>query len=635
MKKITSILASAALVFSGLSLDAKKVHTIGDSTMANYDESKTETRGWCQYLQQFLEGITVNNRGKSGSSSKSFYQEAAYWQSVKKQMEPGDIVLIQFAHNDEKTGGVDGDELKAYYNSIGDTQKANAVDYRGTRPSTTYKEYLRKYVEETRAAGCTPILVGGICRMYFTGGDIRRNGRHDLGDSFDLLTETGLKTGQKVPADDHSMDYPYQMKLVAEELNVPYIDLTQGTRELFVSYGDSPCHEILGDGQGSTHLSATGAALIARKFAQMCQTQECPLTQYVKLTSELSVSGEGNFGQGYKGQSIVKEFMVTGYDLQPAAGSVSVTTTGSVKLSTDRENWADNLSFTYAGGTVIERFYAQVTLDNEGTVSGSINITAGDKTTTVPVTAEAVQLSGGQEVTAYWRLESDDQCATDNAPINVIPESWHEMVLQRYSNPNKATVWPDWTGFDASRKTQRNVIEGEAWPAGEIDEVSTRYIEFGVQAMNDTELKLDEISFFVCGCGGNGMCVHVYYSVNDDFSDPQLVYQAEKMPANNMQYIEVKPVISLAAGQSCRLRFYPWYNGAANGKTICLSDVKFHGFVMEPGAGLENVSVAVSEVGKAYYSIDGRQVENPSAGNLYIVKKAYSDGSSKAEKILF
>ena len=52
--------------------------------MANYDESATVTRGWCQYLQQFLEGIEVNNRGKSGASSKSFYKEAAYWTSVKK-----------------------------------------------------------------------------------------------------------------------------------------------------------------------------------------------------------------------------------------------------------------------------------------------------------------------------------------------------------------------------------------------------------------------------------------------------------------------------------------------------------------------------------------------------------------------
>ncbi len=38
-----------------------KVHTIGDSTMANYDESATVTRGWGMYLQQFLNDVIVNN----------------------------------------------------------------------------------------------------------------------------------------------------------------------------------------------------------------------------------------------------------------------------------------------------------------------------------------------------------------------------------------------------------------------------------------------------------------------------------------------------------------------------------------------------------------------------------------------
>ena len=145
MKKIQLFIAIVTLILCSVPTEAaKKVHTIGDSTMANYDESATATRGWCQYLQQFLTGIEVNNRGKAGASSKSFYRETAFWTSVKKQMSPGDYVIIQFSHNDEKNSGMDGDELKAYYNSIGDAASASAIDYRGTNPSTTYKEYLRK-----------------------------------------------------------------------------------------------------------------------------------------------------------------------------------------------------------------------------------------------------------------------------------------------------------------------------------------------------------------------------------------------------------------------------------------------------------------------------------------------------------
>ena len=113
MKQIKSIMLAAALLASQ-AVPAIKVHTIGDSTMATYDENTTVTRGWGQMFQQFFTGgLTVNNRAKSGASSKSFYEEVAYWQSVKTQIEPGDYVLIQFAHNDEKNDGMDGDELKA------------------------------------------------------------------------------------------------------------------------------------------------------------------------------------------------------------------------------------------------------------------------------------------------------------------------------------------------------------------------------------------------------------------------------------------------------------------------------------------------------------------------------------------
>lgn len=51
---------------------AIKVHTIGDSTMAEYDESTTDKRGWGMYLGSFFDPsfVTVNNRGKSGADTR-------------------------------------------------------------------------------------------------------------------------------------------------------------------------------------------------------------------------------------------------------------------------------------------------------------------------------------------------------------------------------------------------------------------------------------------------------------------------------------------------------------------------------------------------------------------------------------
>ena len=547
MNLFKSTLLSAGMLVS-TSMMAIKVHTIGDSTMATYSESTTVTRGWGQMFQQFFtDAVTVNNRAKSGASSKSFYEEAAYWESVKKQIQPGDYVLIQFAHNDEKNDGMDGDEVKAYYESIGDQAKADATDYRGTTASGTYKEYLRKYVEETRALGATPVLVGAICRKYFTGSTIRRNGRHDLGDDFSLLTASGIKEGNKVGEDDHTYDYPYQMRLVADEMGVSYIDLTTATKELYESYGDAKANELLFDGDGSTHTSAMGATLIARLCAQLLQKQGI-LTEYINLTSDLSVNpSKADLGEAYKGQTVVKEFQISGFDLQPAEGNVTITASKGLQMSADGESYSGSISMSYKEGNMIGTFYARCEFAEEGPINEEITVTSGDKTITIPVTGTSIVLEGGVPVQAYWRLEKDDECEV-TGPMNTLGQSYSGMTLQKYSAPNTNTTWPEWTGFDASRKTQRNVIEGESWPAGEIDEVSTRYIEFAVQPAKGTTLKVDSMSMFVCGCGGNGMCCKIYYSKEENFANPVNIFEMKSMPANNMQYVCSMPVLSVNEG---------------------------------------------------------------------------------------
>lgn len=629
----STLLAAGMLVST--SMMAIKVHTIGDSTMATYSESTTVTRGWGQMFQQFFtDAVTVNNRAKSGASSKSFYEEAAYWESVKKQIEPGDYVLIQFAHNDEKNDGMDGDEVKAYYESIGDQAKADATDYRGTTASGTYKEYLRKYVEETRALGATPVLVGAICRKYFTGSTIRRNGRHDLGDDFSLLTASGIKEGNKVGEDDHTYDYPYQMRLVADEMGVSYIDLTTATKELYESYGDAKANELLFDGDGSTHTSAMGATLIARLCAQLLQKQGI-LTEYINLTSDLSVNpSKADLGEAYKGQTVVKEFQISGFDLQPAEGNVTITASKGLQVSADGESYSGSISMSYKEGNMIGTFYARCEFAEEGPINEEITVTSGDKTITIPVTGTSIVLEGGVPVQAYWRLEKDDECEV-TGPMNTLGQSYSGMTLQKYSAPNTNTTWPEWTGFDASRKTQRNVIEGESWPAGEIDEVSTRYIEFAVQPAKGITLKVDSMSMFVCGCGGNGMCCKIYYSKEENFANPVNIFEMKSMPANNMQYVCSMPVLSVNEGETLRIRVYPWYNNAATGKTICLSDVTIHGIAVDSTTGINSeLTQNAAPVRTVYYGTDGTMRQGMRPG-LNIVKKEYADGKVETTKILY
>lgn len=620
--------AAALAACAALCADARKVHTIGDSTMATYDENTTITRGWGQMFQQFFKGdVTVNNRAKNGASSKSFYMEAPYWQSVKKQIQAGDYVLIQFAHNDEKSGGCDGDELKAYYKSIGDDTKANSTDYRGTTASGTYKEYLRKYVNETRALGATPVLVGAICRKYFSGNTIRRNGRHDLGDNFSLIKDGKYTTGNKVGEDDHTYDYPYQMKQVAEEMGVQYLDLTTATKELYESYGDAKANELLFDGNGSTHTSAMGATLIARLAAQLMQKAGI-LTENINLTSDLSVNPSTlDFGQAYKGQTVVRDLQINGFDLTPAEGTVSITASDGIQVSADGTSFGPSATLSYKGGNMIASVKVSYEFAAAGDINGSITVTSGDKSVSVPVTGKCIELAAGVATSAYWRLEKDDACVTEG-PVTVLGESYSEMKLQKYSAPNANTTWPEGTGFDATRKVQRNIIEGEAWPAGEIDEVSTRWIEFAVKPATGTTFNVNEISMYVCGCGGNGMRCKIYYSKEENFANAVNIADfSGSMKANDMMEVKATPVLELKENETLRVRIYPWYNGSATGKTICVSDVKIGGVAVDGSTGVKTLENN-KKTSATYYNIYGMRQNGMKKGLNIVV------GNGTARKII-
>ncbi len=626
----TKIYAFIAMVllFCSVATSAKKVHTLGDSTMAPYNESATVTRGWGMYFGQFLtNGWTSVNYAKGGRDSYGGYHEL--WQTAKKNVEAGDYVIITFGHNDEKNSGMDGYALKAYYESIGDATAAAAVDLRGTVPSTTYKQWIGKIVDEVIALGATPIICSPVCRSYFEGSTIRRNGRHDLGDNYKILTENGPQQGPKLPADDHTMDYAYHSEQLAKEKGVAFIDMTNATKTLYESYGtEAKCQAALFDGEGATHFNTTGALLVARECARLMKNQGIMASDIV-LPTDLSVSpATGDFGEAYKGQTLQKEFTINGFGLSPEEATVTVSATDGIQLSLNKTDWNTSLTVDYTSATLIKTFYAQVVLSKDGTFEGTITVKQGLKTIEIPVSATAIVLEGGADVNVYWRLEKDNEYTLDGLAV-VVPQTFTAMYVQRYANPNANTVWPEWTGYDASRKMQRNLLTGDAWPDGEIDDNPDRYIQWGVKPTEGMELKIDLISLFASGCGGNGMCCHVYYSV-DNFETRTAIFEMKKMPANKPQYIESKPVLTVKEGQELLVRVYPWYDGAATGKTICLSDLTIHGVAVDAAStGIHNVNT-VNEKPTAVFTVDGCRLPAVRRG-LNIVRM--SDGTVK--KIMY
>jgi pectinesterase len=267
MKQIKLLAVLMALVLLCTSATKQKTTTIfiiGDSTAAKKDLSKgSPERGWGMALQCYFDDsfIHVDNHAVNGRSSKSFIDEGR-WQKVLDKMQPGDYVIIQFGHNDEKP------------------QSA-----RHTEPGSTFDANLAKFVNETRAKGGIPILMNPVVRRNFAVKAVKN-------DDDEALRNTTFKDGANIKegnvlVDTHGL-YAVAPRNVADSLHVLFVDATQITHDLEQGLGveDSKKlhmwykpgeHPAIPDGkQDNTHYNIYGAHQVARLLADaLCE--EIPL----------------------------------------------------------------------------------------------------------------------------------------------------------------------------------------------------------------------------------------------------------------------------------------------------------------------------------------------------------------------
>jgi lysophospholipase L1-like esterase len=614
--RLMLLFVAALFTTANVSMQAKKVHTLGDSTMAPYDESATNTRGWGMYFGNFLtNGWTSVNYAKGGRDSRGGYNEL--WQNAKNNVEAGDYVLIQFAHNDGKYSGVDNLELQAYYTEKGDATNAAAVksDGRGTTPSTTYKECLKQIIDAVKAKGATPILVSAVCRCYFTNGaaPITRVGRHDLGDKFDAIVNGELKTGQKVSVDDHSMDYGYQMKQLAEAENVAFIDMTTATKNLYESYGSyDKCYAALfdkGAETDNTHYNLTGALTAARLCAQLIKEKGI-LNDAIEIPADLSIApSNADMGDVYVGQSGVKEMTLTGLGLEPATGTITITPSEGISLSTDKQNWQNALEVSYESGTVIKTFYAKVSATAAGKFNGTVTATLGEKQIAAAVTMNAVELGGGDPFTAIWALTSNDAAAVDG---NATAAAAKVEGMVKYANNSQ-------NGLMVSTS------ENGTWVKAE-DDSPNQYVQFTVTAPDGKKLDINHIAMKVGGRGGGGMRCHVYYST-DGFVTRTTIYSPGSMASGVMNEVDVTPVIKLEEGDQLQIRVYPWYTGNATGKWLCIQDVQIGG-QSKDAAGVNITGTITYKLDKGGLAQGDDAVMDPNELSAGFAAKNWTAGSS-------
>ena len=158
----------------------------GDSTAQTYDPAQTLMVGWGQLLGDSLPGVTIRNHAKAGRSTRSFLNEGRL-RELDQCIQPGDLLLIQFAHNDE-----------------------NEKPERHTEPWTSYTDNLSVFVRFARQHSAVPVLLTPICMRIWENG---------------MLQET------------HG-EYRDAMQALAQRMEVPLIDAYRDSFRIVAAAGE-------------------------------------------------------------------------------------------------------------------------------------------------------------------------------------------------------------------------------------------------------------------------------------------------------------------------------------------------------------------------------------------------------------
>ena len=245
-EKLTLEFLGTSIVQSIKVTPVSKITTIymaGDSTVMEHDLEPWAS--WPQFFQNYLTtDVVIANYAYSGLTLRSF--ESTYrLEKILYLMEPGDYLFIEFGHNDEKATG----------------------DGKGA--SGAYTALLKDLIVKTRNKGGSPILVTPIQRRIFN------------------------PNGTLKPT--HG-EFPDAMRKVAQEMQVPLIDVTKMTTSLYQSWGNElskkafvhyPANIFPGQISAladNTHFNSFGANEVTRCIVQNIKNAGLDLAKHIKPT---------------------------------------------------------------------------------------------------------------------------------------------------------------------------------------------------------------------------------------------------------------------------------------------------------------------------------------------------------------
>ncbi len=219
----------------------RTIFLVGDSTVKNGSDTGTgQLWGWGRFLGDRIDQTKyrVENRALGGRSSRT-YRSEGLWGKVLEKVKPGDVILIQFGHNDG--GPIDSGRARASLKGTGEETREVQVAGKPVEIVHTFGWYLRQYVTEARDKGAIPIVLSPIPRNIWS----------DQGKVARASKDYGLWAGE-----------------VARSENVAFIDLNAIVADRYESEGRDKVAQTYFTDSDHTHTTEAGARLNALCVAE-------------------------------------------------------------------------------------------------------------------------------------------------------------------------------------------------------------------------------------------------------------------------------------------------------------------------------------------------------------------------------
>lgn len=174
------------------------VFIAGDSTAAKNNGNPIQ--GWGVPFADYFDLTKVNlaNHARGGRSSRTFITEGL-WDQLLAQVKAGDVVLIQFGHNDGSPVNEDESVPAARRRSRGSLpglgDETRDIDNIVTgKPETvfTFGHYVRRMIADVRAKGATPVLLSLTVRNLWADGRVERGSGRYRQWSRELAAQAGI-----------------------------------------------------------------------------------------------------------------------------------------------------------------------------------------------------------------------------------------------------------------------------------------------------------------------------------------------------------------------------------------------------------------------------------------------------------